>query len=77
MRRRDILRMWAQIVQQTGIEKYTAKEWQENYEEFWKCMQSPTDPYIRIESVNKYTIGLFNLSFTFKFLLLHIDRSSA
>ncbi|XP_030569042.1 protein deadlock isoform X2 [Drosophila novamexicana] len=52
MRRRDILRMWAQIVQQTGIEKYTAKEWQENYEEFWKCMQSPTDPYIRIESID-------------------------
>ncbi|XP_064546484.1 putative mediator of RNA polymerase II transcription subunit 26 isoform X2 [Drosophila montana] len=52
MRRRDILRMWAQIVQQTGIEKYTAEEWQENYEEFWKCMQSPTDPYIRIESID-------------------------
>lgn len=53
MRRRDILRLWAQIVQHTGIEKYTAEEWQEHYEDFWKCMQTNEKPYIRVESVNK------------------------
>ncbi|XP_017856881.1 PREDICTED: protein deadlock [Drosophila arizonae] len=52
MRRRDILRLWAQIVQHTGIEKYTAEEWQEHYEDFWKCMQTNENPYIRVESID-------------------------
>ncbi|XP_023179915.2 trichohyalin isoform X2 [Drosophila hydei] len=52
MRRRDILRMWAQIVQHTGRATYTPEEWQESYEDFWKCMQSATDPYIRIDNID-------------------------
>ncbi|XP_030241351.1 A-kinase anchor protein 9-like [Drosophila navojoa] len=52
MHRRDILRLWAQIVQHTGVEEYTAEEWQEHYENFWKHMQSNEMPYIRLESID-------------------------
>lgn len=51
LKKADIKRMWSQIVTQTGIDKYTYAEWQENYEEFWKCMLSTSEPYIRIQSV--------------------------
>ncbi|KAL7741017.1 hypothetical protein ACLKA6_013455 [Drosophila palustris] len=46
MRQRDILRMWATIVQHTGKDKYSNEEWQESFEFFCRCMQSPTPPYI-------------------------------
>lgn len=52
MRHRDILRMWSQIVYQIGKDKYTSEEWQENYENFWRCMLSKSEPYIRIEQVS-------------------------
>ncbi|KAH8396451.1 hypothetical protein KR222_010432 [Zaprionus bogoriensis] len=53
----EILHMWSQIVTQTGIEKYTSEEWQENYENFWRCMLSPNEPYIQIQNFDKYLGG--------------------
>ncbi|XP_032294599.1 TPR-containing protein DDB_G0280363-like isoform X1 [Drosophila virilis] len=55
LKKADIKRMWSQIVTQTGIDKYTYAEWQENYEEFWKCMLSTSEPYIRIQSIEQLT----------------------
>lgn len=52
MRRRDISRMWAQIVKELGEDKYTSQQWQEGYEDFWRCMLSNSEPFIRIESVS-------------------------
>lgn len=52
MRRRDIARMWSQIVHEIGKDKYTSTEWQESYENFWRCMLSKSEPYIRIENVS-------------------------
>lgn len=53
MRHRDIVRMWAQIVRELGEDKYTSEQWQEGYEDFWRCMLSNSEPYIRTESVSR------------------------
>lgn len=45
--------MWRQIIDQTGVDKYTPEEWQESYEDFRRCMLSPSEPYVAIQSVNK------------------------
>lgn len=48
----DIVRMFRQMVDQTGVEKHTSEEWQEAYEDFCRCMQSPQEPYITVSSVS-------------------------
>ncbi|KAH8378422.1 hypothetical protein KR093_011312 [Drosophila rubida] len=53
MRKRDILRLWSQIVHEIGRDKYTYNQWQEIYNDFMRCMYAPSDPYIRIQSVEK------------------------
>lgn len=47
-----ILRMWRQIIEQTGIDKHTSEQWQVQYQDFCKCMISPSDPYVAIQSVS-------------------------
>ncbi|XP_034108267.1 uncharacterized protein LOC117570608 isoform X2 [Drosophila albomicans] len=53
MRKRDIIRLWNQVVAQTGIDKYTDGQWQEIYEEFLKSMYDKNEPYISVQSVEK------------------------
>ncbi|XP_060662693.1 uncharacterized protein LOC132795806 isoform X2 [Drosophila nasuta] len=53
MRKRDIIRLWNQVVDQTGIDKYTDRQWQEIYEEFLKSMYDNNEPYISVQSVEK------------------------
>lgn len=53
MRHRDIVRLWAQIVNELGEDKYTSQQWQEGYDDFWRSMLSNSEPYIRIESVSR------------------------
>lgn len=48
----EILHMWRQIVDQTGVDKYSHEEWQEHYENFVRCMLSPSEPYVQIDSVS-------------------------
>ncbi|XP_060656084.1 uncharacterized protein LOC132791246 isoform X2 [Drosophila nasuta] len=53
MRKRDIIRLWNQVVDQTGIDKYTDTQWQEIYEEFLNSMYDYNEPYISVQSVEK------------------------
>ncbi|XP_062128491.1 uncharacterized protein LOC133840588 isoform X1 [Drosophila sulfurigaster albostrigata] len=53
MRKRDIIRLWNQVVDQTGIDKYTDSQWQEIYEDFLNSMYDRNEPYISVKSVEK------------------------
>lgn len=52
-----ILHMWRQILEQTGIDKYTSEQWQVQYEDFCRCMLSASEPFVAIASVmSKYNL---------------------
>ncbi|XP_017854906.1 protein deadlock [Drosophila busckii] len=50
MRRREIQQLFAQIVQSEGEDKYTSEEWQEIFDDFWKCMLDITVPCVRLDT---------------------------
>lgn len=52
-----VLRMWRQIIEQTGVDKYTSEQWQVQYEDFCRCMASMSEPFVAIQSVmSKYNL---------------------
>ncbi|XP_017859434.1 PREDICTED: uncharacterized protein LOC108611358 [Drosophila arizonae] len=50
----EIKQLWNQVVTQTGVEKYSSDEWQEHYEQFWKCMVTTLKPYVAVQSVTQF-----------------------